>query len=262
VKRRELVQAIILGLVVLGGIVSNPARADSDSLLIYCGITMVRPVTELARNFERREKVRIAISQGGSEDLYQSAKRSRQGDIYLPGEPSYRARYVEEGLLSEATVVGYNQMALVVQKGNPRGVKASPQELLRKDLTVMLGNAESGSVGKASKSMLDSVGIYPKVVAKATLLMPDSRALNLAMKRGEADVTVNWRATAFFPENAPHIDVVDLDPKLAQPQALLMMPLIFSHNPPLARRFIEYVASEEGQAVFRKFGFLDNRVKY
>jgi molybdate transport system substrate-binding protein len=88
--------------------------------------------------------------------------------------------------------------------------------------------------------------------------MPDSRAINLALKRGDADVALNWRATAFFPDNAPQIDVIDLDPTVAKPQALLLNLLTFSKNSAMASRFMAYAASSEGQAVFRKFGFLDN----
>ncbi|MCX8087161.1 MAG: substrate-binding domain-containing protein [Rhodocyclaceae bacterium] len=80
-------------------------------LLLYCGITMVKPMTEIARAFEKRENVKITISQGGSEDLYLSAKKSGIGDWYLPGEPSYRDKHLHEGLLGEYVTVGYNQMA-------------------------------------------------------------------------------------------------------------------------------------------------------
>ncbi len=250
----------LAGFVVL--IASLPVKAEDQNLLIYCGITMVKPITELARTFEQSEKnVRITLAQGGSEDLYQSAKKSRIGDIYFPGEPSYRNRHLAEGLLGEYKLVGYNQMALFAPKGNPKQVKGDANELLRKDLIVMIGNAESGSVGQETKAMLDKAGIYPKVVNKAVALMPDSRAINLALKRGEADLAVNWRATAFFPDNAAHIEAISLDSKIAKPQALLLIQLTFTKNPALSRKFIDFVASEEGQAVFRKHGFLDNKTK-
>ena len=38
---------------------------DPPELLIYCGSTMVRPISELAQNFEKTERVKIRISQGG-----------------------------------------------------------------------------------------------------------------------------------------------------------------------------------------------------
>ena len=253
---RKLASSLLLsGLAQLSG----RLLADQNSLLVYCGITMVRPITELARNFEQREKVRISIAQGGSEDLYQSAKKARQGDIYFPGEPSYLTKHQSEGLLGDYKLVGYNQVSIVVPKGNPKQVKADLKELLRKDLVLILGNVESGSIGQESKRVLDGAKMYPKAVAKAALMMPDSRAINLAMKRGEADATLNWRATAFFPDKATHVEAISHDPKIAKPQALLLNQLTFSKNSALSRKFIDFVASEEGQSVFRKHGFLDNK---
>lgn len=241
--------------------VAAPAFAQNakPELLLYCGITMVRPMTEIAQLFEKRENIKLAIAQGGSEDLYQSAKKSGTGDWYLPGEPSFRAQHLKEGLLGEFVTVGYNQMALMVQKGNPKQVKANPQELLRKDLTVILGNATSGSVGKESKDVLDGIGIYSKVVKASTFLAPDSRSLVLALKKKEADLTMNWRAVGYFTDNAAAVDVIDLDPKLAKPQALELSLLLSSKHPDLARRFMALTASDEGQAIFRKHGFLDNK---
>jgi len=243
-------------LLVSAGVFAQSAKTE---LLLYCGITQVRPMTEIAQLFEKRENVKITIAQGGSEDLYQSAKRSGVGDWYQPGEPSYRDRHVAEGLFGEQVMIGYNQMALIVQKGNPKKVKPDPRELLRKDLVAIIGNADSGSVGQEARSILDRLGIYPQVVRSAAFLGPDSRSLMNAMKKGEADVTMSWRATGFFPDNAPRLDVVDLDPKIAKPQALLLIQLKSTKHPELAKRFMALAASEEGQAIFRKHGFLDNK---
>ena len=251
------VVALAFGSLLSSGLVM--AQGAKTELLLYCGITMVRPMTEIAQSFEKRESVKITIAQGGSEDLFQSAKKSGIGDWYLPGEPTYREKHLKEGLFGEHKTVGYNQMALMVQKGNPKGVKADPKELLRKDLVAIIGNAESGSVGKEAKDILDGLGIYPKVVKQVAFMAPDSRSLVNAMKKGEADVTMNWRATGFFPDNVGKIEVIDLDPKLAKPQALLLIQLKSTRNPELARRFMDFAASEEGQAAFRKFGFLDNK---
>lgn len=241
----------------------NTARAEPErlDLLIYCGITMIRPMTEIARLFEQREAVKITLAQGGSEDLYQTLKKSRLGDLYLPGEPTYRSKNLHEGLLGDVVTVGYNQLALIVRKGNPKNIKSDPRELLRKDLMMIIGNAESGSIGQETKYVLDAIGLYDKVLNASAFLAPDSRALNAAMKKGEADVALNWRATAFFPDNATVVDVVDLSPKLAKPQALLLNLLTFSNHQDAARRFMSFAASETGQAIFRKWGFLDNKAQ-
>ncbi len=155
-------------------------------------------------------------------------KKAASAHIYFPGETSYRDLHQAEGLLGNYKLVGYNQMALFVAKGNPKGVKPQLDEIFRKDLNLILGNANSGSVGQETKQMLDKAGIYPRAVAKAALMMPDSRAINLALKRGEGDLTLNWRATAFFADNAPHIEAIDLPTNVAKPQALLLIQLSFS----------------------------------
>lgn len=239
--------------------VTAVGQATKPEMLLYCGITMVRPMTEIVQSFEKRENVRITIAQGGSEDLYQSAKKSGVGDWYLPGEPSYRDKHLSEGLFGDHINVGYNQMALMVQKGNPKRVKADPREMLRKDLIAILGNAESGSVGQEAKSILDHLGIYPQAVQAAAFLAPDSRSLANAMKKGEADVTLTWRATGFFADNAARLDVIDLDTKIARPQALLLIQLKSSKHAETAKRFMAFAAGDEGQAVFRRYGFLDNK---
>jgi ABC-type molybdate transport system substrate-binding protein len=63
------------------------AHAQEKELMIYCGITMVRPITELARQFEQHEKVKVTIAQGGSEDLYQSAKKAASATFIFPANP-------------------------------------------------------------------------------------------------------------------------------------------------------------------------------
>lgn len=251
----SLLRLATLALLLIGQVQAQSARPD---LLVYCGITMIRPMSEIAQAFEKRENVKISLAQGGSEDLYQSARKSGVGDLYLPGEPSYRAKHLKEGLLGEVVTIGYNQMALMVQKGNPKQVKADPRELLRRDLIVILGNAESGSVGQEAKNILDSQGIYHKAIKAAAFLAPDSRSLMNAMKKKEADLTMSWRATGFFADNVAAVDTIDLDPRLAKPQALLLNLLTSSRNPDLARRFMSFAAGAEGQAIFRKHGFLDN----
>lgn len=247
---------ILLALIPAG---AGFAQTSKPELLLYCGITMVRPMTEISRLFEQRENVKISIAQGGSEDLYRSAQKTGTGDLYLPGESSYYYDHLKEGLFVSYNVVGNNRLALMTRKGNPKHIKADIRELLRRDIVVALGNAESGSVGKESKRALDTASLYPKVVRNAAFLSPDSRSLALALKRDEADVTLNWRAVGYFPDNIATLEVIDLDPALATPQPLMLILLKSSRHPEIAKRFMAFSAGPEGQAIFRKHGFLDEK---
>ncbi len=227
-------------------------------LLIYCGTTMVKPIRELADSFEREFNCRVFISQGGSEDLYQCLKFSRQGDLYLPGCEIYREKYLVEGFLDEGVYLGFNQAVFMVQQGNPLGITGDLNWLLDKDLTVVLGNPESCSIGKQTKKILTQAGISDQVTANCFTLVADSRNLNKYLKNKTADLLVNWRATAFFAENLSAMAVVDLDESLSPRKTLVLNLLTFSKQKALAREFMNYASSATGQEVFRKFGFLED----
>ncbi|MET0066942.1 MAG: substrate-binding domain-containing protein [Candidatus Thiodiazotropha sp.] len=253
----------ILLFTLLAGCDMEPDKEpQAPQLLIYCGITMAHPIKEIAAIVEKQKNVKILITQGGSEDLYRSLALSHKGDLYLPGSASYRKRHIEEGLLGGYVEVGYNQLAMMVRKGNPRKLKNDLKELLRKDIAVVIGNADSGSVGRESKRVLEAAGIYDQVLDNTVYLTTDSRNLNRALREHEADVILNWRATAFFDENREAMEVIDLDPKLAAPKQLLLNQLVFSGYPEESRYFMEFAASDEGQAIFRKYGFLDNQTRF
>lgn len=257
---------LLLNLLLLPLLVACDMGTGSDKakpeLLVYCGITMAHPISEIAAIVEKEKGAKIVITQGGSEDLYKSLSASRKGDLYLPGSASYINRHMEEGLLGDYVHIGYNQAAIIVKKGNPHGFVNDLNQLTRKDISVVIGNANTGSIGRESKRILDKMGIYHPVLENTVFLTTDSRNLNRALREDEADIILNWRATAFFEENREYMETIDLDPELAKPKRLLLIQLVFSKHPEISRYFMELAASPKGQAIFRKYGFFDNSTQF
>jgi molybdate transport system substrate-binding protein len=228
-------------------------------LLVYCGITMVKPMQDIAKIIEQKHNCKIRISQGGSKDLYESLKSSKIGDLYLPGSDSYRNKNIKDGFLKDGVYVGFNQAAMVVQKNNPKGIKADLNELKNSELSVILCNPDSGSIGKQTVKVLNKVdkNLEKEAYANTITLTTDSRNLNKALRDKQADVVVNWKATAFWPENAPYMDVLSLDESVAPKKKLVINLLSFSKYPEIAKDFMTYASSKDGQEIFHKYGFLE-----
>jgi len=226
-------------------------------LLIFCGITMVHPIQKIADIIEKQFNCKITIIQGGSEDIYQSLKLSKKGDLYLPGSDSYRTKHFGEGLLSDYIYVGYNQMALIVPKGNPKNIKADLNCLINPKYSVSIGNADSSSVGKQARKILTKAGIYDKVLLNAFKVSSDSRTMNNLLKDGSAEIIFNWRATAYFPENRNKMDALCLDASIAPKKKLLINLTTCCKHEDIARAFMRYAGSEKGQIIFNDYGFLD-----
>ncbi len=238
------------------GEVSEDTTANRE-LLVYCGITMIKPMSEIARVIEEQEGCKIIITKGGSGDLLRAIKVNKLGDLYLPGSDSYIKTCLEEGLVSETVHVGYNKAAVMVQKGNPKGITNNLGNLASPDYYVVICNPNSGSIGRETRKILERKGIFDEVARNAVKLTTDSKELVNVLRNKEADLVVNWYATSTWPENRAYVDVLGVDEQYASKKKLVLGLLSFSKHPDIARKFMAYAASEKGRALFKQYGLFD-----
>jgi len=232
-------------------------KVPKKELLIYCGITMIRPMSEIARIIENQEGCKIIILKGGSGNLLKSIEINKVGDLYLPGSDSYIKTCLKKGLVSDTVHVGYNKAAIMVQKGNPKGITSDLENLAEDKYRVVICNPDSGSIGRETKKILSRRGIFEEVQQRALSMTTDSKNLVLALKNKEADIVINWFATSTWPENAPYMDVLGIDERYAKKKKLVIGLLNTAKYPAIARKFMEYAASERGRELFNKHGLFD-----
>ena len=234
---------------------SMPVEAQKKELLIYCGVTMSRPVQEIARYIEKQENCIVKISQGGSGTLYHALQVNKKGDLFLPGSESYMQTCMKQGLITETVPAGYNRASFLVAKGNPLGIKPKLTSLLNPAYRIVLGSPESGSIGRETKRMLDRYGMTEQVYSRVDYLTSDSRGLAMALLNNKADLVVNWYSCGLWQENSEYVDPIELLSRDAKPHTLVLGLLESSYYPGIAKRFMEYAASEEGKAIFCRYGF-------
>jgi molybdate transport system substrate-binding protein len=247
----------ILVLVLVFMSVSSLYASSKPTLLLYCGITMVKPMVEISKVIEKKYNCNIKIIQGGSKDLYQSLSYSKKGDLYLPGSDSYRKSNLKDGYLLDGQYIGFNQAAIFVQKGNPKNIN-SLENLVSEDLSTILCNPKSGSIGKMTKKILikyKGEDFYDESFDRTVEIGTDSRNLNKSIIEKRVDMTVNWRATGLWDENSQYIDIVDIEEKYAPKKKLVLNLLSFSKNKSISREFMKYAASKDGQIIMKKYGF-------
>lgn len=226
-----------------------------EELLIYCGITMIHPMREVADIIEAERDCVIKISKGGSGNLLRAIRFNKAGDLFLPGSETYIETCLQEGLVDETAFLGYNVAAIVVPKGNPRHISNDPGVLTNDSFVVIMADPDSGSIGREAKAVLERRGIFEALIKKGVFLTTDSKDITSAVKSGTADVGINWYATTLWKENAEFVDGLLMDEQYAPQERLTIGLLPYSRFPDTARRFMEYASSPEGRAIFRKYGF-------
>ena len=252
-----MIQRLFLIFVAFVVVNSSLVAKEDKTLLFYCGITMVKPMQELANKFGEKHNCKIRIAQGGSQDLYDSLKLAQKGDLYLPGSNSYIKTNTKDGFFKRSVYVGFNQVSIFVKKGNPKNIK-SLEDFNNDNFSSVICNPKSGSIGRMSKKILTKYkgeDFFYDVFDIATEIGTDSRSLNSSLLKPQIDMTLNWRATGFFEKNKDLITVIDIDEKYSPKKKLMLTSLSFSKYPELADKFIDYMDSDEGKAVMKAYGF-------
>ncbi|RXJ91163.1 molybdenum ABC transporter substrate-binding protein [Arcobacter sp. CECT 8983] len=234
------------------------ANSSKPTLIFYCGTTMVKPIKEMAKIIEAKYNCNIKISQGASKDLYDSLKYSKVGDLFLPGSNSYRTNNLKDGYLLEAVEIGYNKAAIFVRKDkNKQNINLD--DFVKTSLSSILCNPKAGSIGRETKEIFEKYKgkeFFYDAYDNSVEIGTDSRNLNKALIDKRADITINWRSTAFWEENNKYIDIIEIDEKYAKKEKLKISLLKFSQNKDIAKSFMKFSTSKQGQEIMKKYGFL------
>ena len=112
---------LLLSLVFLSGC-NNKKPPVKPELLIYCGITMAKPVQEIADIIEEQENCKITVLLGGSQNLLDIIDVNKVGDLYLPDSITYLDSALSKEHLLDIEIVGNIVPVLIVSKNNPKKI--------------------------------------------------------------------------------------------------------------------------------------------
>ena len=250
---------LIIFLFIFFGCDSQKLEKPKKELLIYCGTTMMKPMMEIKGIIEKQENCKIIISNGGSGNLLKSLKFSKIGDLYLPGCDSYIQKCKKENLVTDTVFVGYNQAAIMVQKNNPKNISNNLANFTNKNLFVVIGNPDSGSIGKETKRILQKKGIFKAALENANLLATDSKKLFQVLKDKEADLVINWYAVSTWKEHKSAITSIKIEEKYTEKKKLVIGLLKTSKHPEIAKKIMDYASGEKGNKIFSKYGLEGNK---
>ncbi len=234
----------------VAGLVVSGSAADG-SLLVYCGAGMSEPMEEIADLFEEREGVEVQYTFGGSAQLLSQIELYQTGDLYMPGARSDIESAIEKGFVDETRDVVYHVPCIVTPKGNPAGID-SLECLAEPGVRVALGDPTGPAIGKVSKKILESLGIWDEVGENVVAFSGTVNELLVYVSLGQADAAIVWE-DLFNPDE---MEMVEIPREKNEIKVVSIGTLIFSEDKEVAERFMNFVVSEEGKEVFVDHGFV------
>jgi molybdate transport system substrate-binding protein len=255
-KKIAILAAIILFCSVIAhGCISEPAQSateGTESLLVYCGAGMKKPMDELGSQFEQEYGVKVICNYAGSGHLLNQMELAEEGDIYQPGAMHYFDIARESGFIDYEKSVAYHVPVVAVPKGNPANITGL-DDLANPGVRVALGDPRACAIGKLGDRILEKNDIRDAVEANTIVRGATVNALILYASRGDVDAAITWKETVLVaPDETEAIGVPESENII---QTIPIGTLTFSENKESAEEFVDFVTSDYGKAVYEKYGF-------
>lgn len=214
---------------------------DPDGLTVFAAASLAEAFTDLAGLHEDRTGTPVALSFAGSPSLVAQVQQGAPADVVVTADEASMAALADD-VTGEPVVLARNALAVVTERGNPRRV-AALTDLPR--VSVVLGGS-AVPVGRAARAALDAAGVRVRPVSEE----PDVKAVLGKVRAGEADAGIVYVTDLIAAGEA--VDGFRL------PGAVNAYPgaAVRGGDVGAARAFLDLVASDRGQAVLARHGFL------
>jgi molybdate transport system substrate-binding protein len=230
----------------------------AESLMVFAGAASKPPTEEAAKAFEAKTGVKVDVIFGGSGYVLSQMMLGRKGDLYFPGSSDYMEVAKKKDVVfpeTEKNIV-YLVPAINVQKGNPKNVK-TVKDLTRPGLKVAIANPEGVCVGAYAVELVESLFTPEEKEAFRKNLINYTESCEktaTAISLKAADAVIGWRVFHYW--DPERIETIPLE--RSQIIRVGYIPIAVAKsttNRPLAQQFIDFLLSEEGKQIFRKYHY-------
>lgn len=232
--------------------------ALGEELLVFAGAASKPPTEEIAKLFEKKTGVKVGVTFGGSGFVLSQMILGKRGDIYFPGSSDFMEQAKRKEVVFPETekYVVYLVPAITVQKGNPKGIKTL-RDLMKPGLRIAIANPESVCVGLYAVEIIEknSTSDEKAAIKKNIVNYTEScEKTATAISLKTVDAVLGW--SVFEHWDPKRIETIPL--KKNEIVRISYLPIAiskFTQNRQLAQQFIDFVLSDEGKAVFRKYNY-------
>jgi len=248
--KKVIIVVIIVMCVLLCGCKAKKSDSETKELLLYCGAGIRLPVDELVETFSREQGVKIITDYAGAEVLISKVKITHRGDLYMPGDKHYVEQAAQEGMILSQRSVCYFVPTILVQKGNPKNIH-DLQDLLGPGIKLGLGDAKACAIGKKVKLIFAKNNIAWEDIEKNLVFQSLTvNELGMQIQAGSLDAVIVWDAIAKYYSDYGTEVPIPVEKNVISTVDIGV--LKFTQNKELAEKFVEFVASDSGQDIFRK----------
>ncbi|MCS7107298.1 MAG: substrate-binding domain-containing protein [Acidilobaceae archaeon] len=235
---------------------------ECEELIIYADIAF-RPILELAAESNHGSCVNQVINSGPTGAVLSSIRLQRKGDVYASVSAlSMRQAILEGHVRSEdVRVIAYLKLDIVVQKGNPLGIKGLRDLVERKGLRLALAEPESVAAGQLARELLSSLRLgnktYWELILESHEVVFKRSAPDVfnSVKLGLVDAGLTYEV--YYKLDPQGADMVKIEDELnLRVNPVTAAVLRYSNNRERAEAFISIFESPGVRSRLRELGYI------
>lgn len=239
------------------GLVSCQPNPTSDELIIFAAASLTDSFAELAKAFEEQNPdVSTILNFASSSQLAAQLREGVAADIFASAN-----KHQMEAVIASGRVVGNdvgnfaaNQLIMIVPKGNPAGIQ-DVADLAGENLSLLMAVVGVPVRDYADQMIANLPGDIQKRIYE-NLISEESNVRQVATKiaLGEADAGIVYTSD-ITPDIADRVEAIPIPDTQNIEVTYPMAVIADSDQVELARRFIDFVTSQTGQAILADWGF-------
>jgi molybdate transport system substrate-binding protein len=233
---------------------------QGGTLQVFAAASLTDAFKELATKFEERHPgVEVRTNFAGSSTVLAQIQQGAPADVFASADKEKMDTAVGEGLVagSPQTFVK-NAEVVTIPNDNPASIKQF-RDLAQSDVDLVLAQ-ENVPVADYAVDILENAtptlgdNFKEDVLEELVSREADTRAAINRVALGEADATFSYSSDV-TPDVREKVKSVEIPEKFNVIPTYPIAVTKRSDNPDLARKWVEFVLSDGGQKVLKKWGF-------
>lgn len=219
----------------------------SANLNVQAATNLKYVLEEIKSEFLKNYKSdHIEITFGASSQLYVKISQGLKTDIFISADIGFPQKLFEAKISSKPTI--YARGILVLWSNT---IKIKNLNHILNSKTIAVPNPKTAPYGRATEEALKNSQLYDEV--RNRFVQGNSVAkTNQFVVSKAADMGFTALSTIKFENKANYILI---DENLYSPIMQAMTIMNDSSNKELAKRFFDFILSNEGQEIFKKYGY-------
>ena len=248
---------------------SAASEADQVELVVFAAASMTETLTELSNaymeenpnvnvvlNFDSSGTLKTQIQEGADCDVFISAGQLQMDQLDANADPSVNTEGLDFVLEDSRFDILENKVALAVPDDNPKNINSyDDMKAGLEDGSILLAMGNSDvPVGQYTQKILTYLGLDETALANAGNITYGSNVKEVTTQVSEAavDCGIIYQTDAY----SAGLTVVDTaTPEMCGQVIYPAAVLNVSKNPDIAKDYLDFLTSDDADAVFEEVGF-------